>query len=79
MIKIREINNMTLSEIKQKLADSEEELSNLIFQHATHQLDNTSKLKIVRRDIARLKTVLHEIQLGKRKPVSLLFEEEDMV
>ncbi|MBL7190950.1 50S ribosomal protein L29 [bacterium] len=69
MLKIREIVNMTLTEIQHKLRDSEEELANLKFQLATHQLDDTSKVKWIRRDIARLKTVLYEIETGRRSPV----------
>jgi large subunit ribosomal protein L29 len=56
-------------EIRQRLEDSLEELQNLRFQHATHQLDNPLRIRTVRRDIARLKTVLHEIELGIRKTV----------
>ena len=70
MIKMREINNLTLDEIKQRLIDSEEEMLNLEFQLATHQLDDTSRIKQARRGVARLKTVLHEIEIGKRKPLS---------
>ena len=67
---MREINNLTLGEINQRLLDSEEELSNLEFQLATHQLDDTSRVKQARRDVARLITVLHEIENGKRTPLS---------
>jgi large subunit ribosomal protein L29 len=69
MIKMRDIKNLTLTEIENKLRDAVEELNNLKFQHATHQLDNTAKLKIIKRDVARLRTVLREIDLGFRKPV----------
>ncbi len=44
-------------ELEQRLAQSREELFNLRFQHATGQLENTSRLTQVRRDIARLLTV----------------------
>ena len=67
---MREINNLTGEEINQRLRDAEEELANLKFQHATHQLDNTLKVRIARRDVARLKTVMHEIKLGIRQPIN---------
>ncbi len=69
MLKMREINNLTLDEIKRKLNDTAEELSNLEFQLATHQLDDTSRVNHTRKDVARIKTVLKEIELGKRKPL----------
>lgn len=69
MIKIREINNLTRNEIEEKLRDSKEELNNLEFQLSTHQLDDTSRVKQVRRDIARLITVLREFDLELRKPL----------
>jgi len=69
MIKMREINNLTKTEIEQRLKDSREELENLKFQLSTHQLDDTSQVKIVRRDIARLITVLKEFDLDLRKPL----------
>ena len=68
-MKIDEIAQLPEEEIKQRLEDSLEELQNLKFQHATHQLDNPLQIRTVRRDIARLKTILHEIAIGIRKPV----------
>ena len=69
-MKIDEIIQLSDAEIEQRLEDSLEELQNLRFQHATHQLDNPLRIKIIRRDIARLKTVIHETELGIRKPRS---------
>lgn len=66
-MKIDEIVQMTEAEMKQRLEDSLEEMQNLKFQHATHQLDNPIRLRILRKDIARLKTVLHEFEIGTRK------------
>lgn len=68
-MKIEEIIQLTETEIKQRLEDALEEAHNLRFQHATHQLDNPLRLRTLRRDIARLKTVLHEYELGIRKPL----------
>ena len=68
-MKIDEIVQLPEPEIKQHLDDALEELQNLRFQHATHQLDNPLRIRMVRRDIARLITVLHEIELGIRRPI----------
>lgn len=54
---------MADKELQDKLKDSKEELFNLRFQMATGQLDNPLRLREVRRDIARVKTVLREREL----------------
>lgn len=59
-MKMEEIRPLTDDELKIKLEDAVEELTNLRFLHSTHQLDNPMRLRIVRKDIARLKTILHE-------------------
>ncbi len=69
-MKIDEIVQLPEAEIRQRLEDAKEELQNLKFQHATHQLDNPLRIRTVRRDIARLKTVLREIELGIRTPMA---------
>jgi large subunit ribosomal protein L29 len=69
-MKIDEIIQLSEPEIRQKLEDSLEELQNLKFQHATHQLDNPLLIRGVRRDVARLITVLKEMDSGIRKPRS---------
>ena len=66
-MKVDEIIQLSEAEIKQRLEDSQEELQNLKFQHATHQLDNPLRIRYLRKDIARLMTVLHEYELGIRK------------
>ena len=65
-MKMDEIRQMPLDEIKIRLEDTEEELSTLTFQLALHQLDNPLKVKSLRRDVARLKTVIREYELGLR-------------
>lgn len=67
MIKMEEIKQLPLQEIKERLRDTEEELANLKFQLALHQVDNPLKLRVVRRDIARLRTVIREYELGMRQ------------
>ena len=58
-----ELRAMTREELQHKLEDLYEELFNLRFQAATRQLANTSRVRQVRRDIARAKTVLREMEL----------------
>ena len=59
-MKSSEIRALKLEEIKSKLADSREELMKLRFQQVTGQLTDSSRLRIVRRDIARMETILSE-------------------
>ena len=59
-MKTEQIREMTLPEIQSQLHDLEEELTNLRFRKVTSQLDNPLRIRVVRRDIARLKTILHE-------------------
>ncbi|PLS32079.1 50S ribosomal protein L29 [Bifidobacterium margollesii] len=61
---IKNLNAKTNAEIEEALKSSKEELFNLRFQAATGQLDNTSRIKAVKRDIARMYTVLRERELG---------------
>ena len=56
-MKAKDIVELGETELEQRLKDSREELFNLRFQHATGQLENTGRLRQVRRDIARLLTV----------------------
>ena len=66
-MKMDEIKELSLGDLKNSLEDAQEELANLHFQHSTHQLDNPLRIRSVRRDIARLKTVIHEFETGIRK------------
>ena len=59
-MKIYEIKEMKTEEIIQRIKDEEKNLVDLRFSHQLKQLTNTSKIKNVKRDIARLKTVLNE-------------------
>lgn len=65
-MKMWEIDQLPRADLEQQLLDYIEEHQNLRFQHATKQLDNPLLLRAVRRDIARLKTVLKEMDSGKR-------------
>jgi len=67
MIKMEEIKQLPLEELKIRLQDTEDELANLQFQLALRQLDNPLKVRSVRRDVARLTTVIREYELGLRQ------------
>src|SRR5918998_5099808 len=58
-VKATEVRELDVEELEQRLVDTRRELFNLRFQHATGQLENTGQLKDVRRNIARLLTVLN--------------------
>ena len=60
----QEVRGMTSEELKQTLEDLYHELFNLRFQMGAHQLTDTSRVKQVRRDIARVKTVMREAELN---------------
>jgi large subunit ribosomal protein L29 len=60
MMRARELQELSMDELSQKERDLKEELFNLRFQRATGQLENLMRLTQVKRDIARVKTVLHE-------------------
>lgn len=72
-VKMDEIRALTDGELDEKLDDAKEELFNLRFQVASAQLENSSRIKQVRRSIARYKTVMRERQLAAQ----LLKEEEN--
>jgi large subunit ribosomal protein L29 len=59
-----ELRGLEDDELVTKLRESKEELFNLRFQSATGQLDNNKRLQTVRRDIARIYTVMRERELG---------------
>jgi len=59
-MKASEIRDLTTNELQEKVADLKAELFNLRFQLATGQLDNYRRVRAVRKDLARVKTVLWE-------------------
>ncbi len=63
-MKANEIRNLSAEEIVVKIQDLKEELFNLRFQNATNQLDNPMRIPAVKKDIAKLKTILKEKELG---------------
>ena len=60
---VAELRGMTFKELTEKLGESKQELFNLRFQMVTNQLDNTERLGAVRRDIARINTLMREQEI----------------
>lgn len=65
-----EIREIPETELAKRIKDEEENLVHLKFQKATSQLESPIKIRTVRRDIAKMKTVLREIELKKAKAQS---------
>ena len=59
-MKAAELREMTAVELTKKLSELKEELFNLRFQHAINQLENPGRIEIVKKDIARVMTILAE-------------------
>ena len=66
-MKAEEIRQMADKELNRRLSDLKEELFNLRFQSATGQLDNNMRISQVRRDIARVKTVMRQKELQAKE------------
>ena len=60
---VDDLKNKTAADLAQELTAAKKELFNLRFQTATNQLDNTARLKAVKKDIARIKTVMREAEI----------------
>jgi len=65
-VKKSELNKLGQSELVTKLKDNQESLVNLRFQKALQQLEHPQKIKLLRREIAQIKTAIREFELGKR-------------
>jgi large subunit ribosomal protein L29 len=61
-VKVAEVRELDVEELEQRVVQARRELFNLRFQHATGQLEHTGQLKEVRKNIARLLTVLNQKQ-----------------
>ena len=57
---LEELKSLTVADLQSQLVDAKKELFNLRFQTATNQLDNTARIKEVRKNIARIQTVITE-------------------
>ncbi|RMI17191.1 MAG: 50S ribosomal protein L29 [Calditrichaeota bacterium] len=67
-MKASELRSLTLQELQDKLEDLMDELANLRIQRATLQLVDPNRIRMVKRDIARIKTLMREYELGISKP-----------
>jgi len=67
-MKKEEFRTMPVEELKSRLEDLLDEQANLYIQKGTHQLINPSRVRLVRKDIARIKTILREYELGISQP-----------
>ena len=63
-MKIEEIRKLAAEEIRTKISDSREEMMKLRFQQVTGQLTDSSRLTLLRREIARMETILRETELA---------------
>ena len=64
MVKAQELRELDDDELETRLRESKEELFNLRFQHVTGQLDNYARLGQVKKDIARIETLLREREIA---------------
>lgn len=62
-MKAKEFREKSVTELYEQLKDLKQELFHLRFQHAINQLDNPMRIKAVKRDIARVKTIIREHEL----------------
>ena len=71
MTSARELAEVTDIELEHRLNEAKEELFNLRFQNATGQLDNTARLRQVRKDIARIETLLREREIAAAEAIKV--------
>jgi large subunit ribosomal protein L29 len=76
-IKAHELDDMTDIDLEEKLREAKEELFNLRFQAATGQLESHGRLRTVKKDIARIYTVVRERELGIRSTPGTEAEKEE--
>jgi len=65
-MKAKDLRELTPEEIAKRQKDLREEVFNLRFRHSTGQLENTSRMKVIRKDLARITMVLHEKTSGRQ-------------
>jgi large subunit ribosomal protein L29 len=66
-MKMTELRNLAREELRKRIVDEEENLAHLEFLHSTRQLESPIKVRLVHRDIARMKTLLRELDLRSVK------------
>jgi len=67
-MKAVELKDLSLEELKKRLADEQESLANLRFQLATSQLESPIRVRTVRRDVARLETLIRQREIAAPAP-----------
>ena len=75
-MKIREIREMKTEELTKRIVEEEKNMIDLRFSHQLKELTNTAKLKLAKKDIARMKTVLNERQVADQKSADVEKKEE---
>ena len=65
-MKANEVREMTVAELEQKLASLKKDLFMLRMQHATNQLDNPMQINLIKKDIARVKTIMKQKEKGPK-------------
>lgn len=65
-MKTADLKAKTSDELKQQLLDLRKEQFNFRFQKSTGKIENTARIRVVRRDIAKIKTLLNELKSGKK-------------
>ena len=63
-MKAKDLKELTKEELLKKKKDTKEELFNLRFQHSTGQLENTARLKLLKKDVAKIETILRRKELN---------------
>ena len=63
-MKTKDLKELTKEELLKKKKDTKEELFNLRFQHSTGQLENTARLKLLKKDVAKIQTILRQKELN---------------
>ena len=66
MMKANEVREMTQAELEEKLVSLKKDLFMLRMQHATNQLDNPMKINTIKKDIARVKTIIKQKENGPK-------------
>ena len=63
-MKIEEVRKLSVEELRSKITDARDELMKLRFQQVSGQLTDTSRLRLLRRDVARMETIVKEAELS---------------
>jgi large subunit ribosomal protein L29 len=66
-MKAKELKELTNEELLKKKKDMKEETFNLRFQHSAGQLENTARMKLIKRDMARIETILREREFNNSR------------